>query len=207
MSSLAACGAGSPAWMTGADETPPPAAEASTVAAGDQAAAASVVAVENGSGQSEPGRALAERAKAGCRDSFEQLVRLHENHIFNFIRQLTRNRQDAEDLTQETFIKAYRSLDRYLPSFAFAPWLFTIARRTAASHFRAPGRFEELAGPEEADLEDPSILLERKDERNLLWDLARTPSSASNGRFFGSVMEKAFPPPKPRASWAQTRFM
>src|SRR5690348_1949389 len=86
------------------------------------------------SGPLEPVRAvteptpeqLAERSKAGCLDAFEQLVLRYEVRIFNFLLQFTRNYHDAEDLTQETFLKAHRNLHRYNSSFLFAPWLFTI---------------------------------------------------------------------------------
>jgi len=120
---------------------------------------------------------LAARCQAGCPDSFEQIVLLFEDRVFNFIHQFTRNRHDAEDLTQVTFVKAYRSLPRYNPLFAFAPWLFCIARRTAASHFRSADRFEELtADCAERSVEeaDPANLLARKDESAALWQLART---------------------------------
>jgi RNA polymerase sigma-70 factor, ECF subfamily len=117
---------------------------------------------------------LARRCQAGCRESFELLVRRFEAHIFNFLQQLTRNRQDAEDLAQVTFLKAYRNLHQYKPSFAFAPWLFSIARRTAASHFRSAEYFEELPDDGEAIAEDPATLLAAKDEQSRLWRLART---------------------------------
>src|SRR5262249_44943760 len=118
--------------------------------------------------------ALAERAQGGCRESFEELVLRHEDRIFNFLHQFTRNRHDAEDLTQETFLKVYQNLHRYKPALAFAPWLFTIARRTAASHFRSAKPFEELSTEGESALESPAESLERKDEQTSIWDLART---------------------------------
>jgi RNA polymerase sigma-70 factor (ECF subfamily) len=117
---------------------------------------------------------LAERSKAGCRDSFEVLIARYEARIFNFLRQFTGNHHDAEDLTQETFVKAYRSLPRYNPALSFTTWLFTIARRTAASHFRSAHRFEELPAPEDSVQESPATALECKDERNRLWNLVWT---------------------------------
>lgn len=117
---------------------------------------------------------LAQRSQAGCLESFEQLVGLYERQIFNFLRQRTRSEQDAEDLTQETFVKAYRSLPGYRPSMAFAPWLFVIARRCAASHFRSAVHFEELPADSEGGEENPSALLEQKDEQKSLWKLVRT---------------------------------
>ncbi|MBI4658020.1 MAG: RNA polymerase sigma factor [Verrucomicrobia bacterium] len=125
--------------------------------------------------QNEPSpEQLAERCKAGCSSSFECLVDQFEGRIFNFLYQLTRNRQDAEDLAQETFVKAYRNIHRYEPAYAFATWLFTIAKRTAFSHLRASRPTVELGAEVEIDAEDPGVLLEQKDERNSLWRLART---------------------------------
>jgi RNA polymerase sigma-70 factor (ECF subfamily) len=117
---------------------------------------------------------LARRCQAGCVESFEQLVRRFESQVFNFLRQFTRNPQDAEDLTQETFVKAYRGLHRYSSSLAFAPWLFVIARRTAASHFRSATHFEELPVDSEATEENPATALEQSDEQKSLWKLVRT---------------------------------
>jgi len=117
---------------------------------------------------------LAERSKAGCLDAFEQLVLLYENRIFNFFWRFTGNHHDAEDLTQETFVRAHRSLHRYNASFSFSAWLFTIARRTGANHFRSAQRFEELPQNEESVLETPASALESKDEKNSIWRLVRT---------------------------------
>lgn len=116
---------------------------------------------------------LAQRAREGCRDAFELLVTRHERQIFNYLHQLTRNRHDAEDLVQETFIKAYRAIHRYDASFAFATWLFTIAKRTAYSHFRSAGRAEEYPPDHQVDRTNPATLLEEKDESDSLWALAR----------------------------------
>ena len=63
---------------------------------------------------------LAEKTQNGCRESFEALVERHGQRIFNFLWQLTRNRHDAEDLTQETFLKALRNIHRYNPARSFA---------------------------------------------------------------------------------------
>ncbi len=78
-------------------------------------------------------------------------------------------------MTQETFLKAYRSLPRYRPALAFAPWLFTIARRYRSQHFRSAKHFEELPAEDEPIFaENPANLLESRDEQNSIWRLART---------------------------------
>ncbi|MBI2950097.1 MAG: RNA polymerase sigma factor [Verrucomicrobia bacterium] len=116
---------------------------------------------------------LAEQCQAGCRSAFEKLVGQFEGRIFNFLLRLTGNRHDAEDLTQDTFVKAYRNIHRYQPAYAFAAWLFTIAKRTAFSHFRASRPAEEIRSDLQADFQDPRTVLEQQDESRSLWDLAR----------------------------------
>ena len=116
---------------------------------------------------------LVEQCKAGCRESFSSLVELYEKRIFNFLCQLAGNPHDAEDLTQETFLKVYQNIHRFKSSHAFATWLFTIAKRTAYNHFRGAKRYQELTTEAEADLDDPSVLLEQKDEKTSLWKLAK----------------------------------
>src|SRR5881394_1303976 len=77
------------------------------------------------SDQPEPSsEQLAEKTQNGCRESFEALVERHWQRIFNFLWQLTRNPHDAEDLTQQTFLKAFRNIHRYNPACSFASWLF-----------------------------------------------------------------------------------
>ena len=117
---------------------------------------------------------LVDRSKAGSREAFESLVERFEQRIFNFLCQLTGNAHDAEDLAQETFIKAYHNLHRFSSNHGFSTWLFTIAKRTAFNHFRSAKPFQELSGEEELDFDDPSTLLEQKDATRSVWKWART---------------------------------
>lgn len=79
---------------------------------------------------------LVRQSRAGSLAAFDQLV--HELHpkVHAFLLTLTRNRQDAEDLTQETFVRAWRKLDRFDPSRPLLPWLLTIARRQSIAMLR-----------------------------------------------------------------------
>jgi len=115
---------------------------------------------------------LVEQSKAGCREAFGLLVEHYQERVFNFLCRLAGNPHDAEDLTQETFIKVYQNIHRFNCAQAFSTWLFTIAKRTAYNHFRASRRFRELPADEEVDFQDPSILLEQKDQRTSIWKLA-----------------------------------
>ena len=117
---------------------------------------------------------LAARCQEGCHESFEMLVDQFEERILNFLCQITGNRHDAEDLTQDTFVKVYRNIHRYRPAFAFSTWLYTIAKRTAFSHLRRSSKpSEELSAEKEPDLDDPSVLLERKDQHVSIWKIAK----------------------------------
>ena len=117
--------------------------------------------------------ALVRDALAGRGAAFDDLVRRHSPHVFRYLLQLTRHRQDAEDLTQLTFLKAYRHLDSFDPSHVLIAWLLTIARRSALNHFRANRRWEPLTDREEAPAFAPDAAEEARDLKENLWDRAR----------------------------------
>lgn len=117
---------------------------------------------------------LALESQAGALRSYEQLVRHFEKKIFNFLFQMVRNRQDAEDLAQETFVKAFHSLKNYNQTYPFATWLYTIAKRTGFDFLRKNRRRDvEIPSPEEADNEDPSAVCEKRESADSLWETAR----------------------------------
>jgi RNA polymerase sigma-70 factor, ECF subfamily len=92
---------------------------------------------------------LARRARCGCRQSFDELVRRFQVRLLRFLQRRVRSDADAEDLLQETFVRAYLRLNQYDPTRAFGTWLFTIAHRLAVSHHRrslAAARADAAAG-------------------------------------------------------------
>jgi RNA polymerase sigma-70 factor, ECF subfamily len=68
-----------------------------------------------------------ERARSGDSDAFRLLVEQHGRAIFRLAFRMTGNEEDAEDMVQETFLKAYRQLDRYEARSSFSTWLHCIA--------------------------------------------------------------------------------
>lgn len=118
-------------------------------------------------------RELAQWARDGSLDAFEELVRRHEGRIYRFARRLCGNEEDARDVTQEAFVKAFRMLDRYDPSQEFAPWLFTIARRRAIDHLRSRRNESGEPAGEVAGPDDPASLLALREQRGALWAFAR----------------------------------
>jgi RNA polymerase sigma-70 factor (ECF subfamily) len=73
---------------------------------------------------------------AGEESSFRVLVERHVKPVFNFVLRLTGSSQDAEDISQEAFIKVWRNLRKYRGGQSFKVWLYTIARRTAIDWLR-----------------------------------------------------------------------
>lgn len=79
---------------------------------------------------------LVEDARRGDTQAFGTLVMRYERRLIRVIQQLVRNLEQAEDLAQEAFIKAYERLDQFDPSRRFGPWLFRIGVNQALDHLR-----------------------------------------------------------------------
>lgn len=79
---------------------------------------------------------LVEAARAGNLKSFEALVLRYQGLVHRFLFHFMRNGQDAEDITQETFVTFYRKLDHYKPQHSLKSWLLTMARNLAISQHR-----------------------------------------------------------------------
>jgi len=117
--------------------------------------------------------AVAQVDASGCADDFEQIVRLHSSRIFNFVYQMTRQRQDAEDLVQQTFIKAHKNMHRFDGSRPIINWLLTIARHSTLNHFRASKRWEEMPESTASNEPSPATSAEHREEKENLWADAR----------------------------------
>jgi len=72
----------------------------------------------------------------GDPSGFSLLVHRYQRPVFSLLLQMTGRIEDAEDLAQETFLKAYRSLNLWNPRLPFGPWIYQIARNTAISSQR-----------------------------------------------------------------------
>jgi len=80
--------------------------------------------------------ALVERSRRGSTAAFGELVSHYHGRVFGFLLTLSRHRQDAEDLTQETFLLAWRKFGQFDPEQPLLPWLFTLARHQSISALR-----------------------------------------------------------------------
>jgi RNA polymerase sigma-70 factor, ECF subfamily len=80
--------------------------------------------------------ALVARAKSGDMDAFSELVTHYERRVFRMAKQITQNDDDAEDVLQETFLKAYTHLDNFQGNSKFYTWLVRIAVNEALMKLR-----------------------------------------------------------------------
>ncbi len=83
-----------------------------------------------------PDADVAALAKEGREAAFRELVRRYERPVFSLIFRMVRDRETAEDLAQDTFIKVLNNIDRYRPEFKLSSWLFKIANNVTIDHLR-----------------------------------------------------------------------
>src|SRR3981189_2924486 len=75
-------------------------------------------------------------AKAGGEQAFALLLPRYRRPLVNFLYRMVRNREQAEDLAQEVFLRVYRAREDYIPSAKFTTWLFRIATNLALNSVR-----------------------------------------------------------------------
>ena len=85
------------------------------------------------------------RVKAGDGDAYRALVERHSRSVFRLAYRMTGNEQDAEDVVQETFLRAYRQLHRYEARASFGTWLYRIASNYSLDLMRSRARHPQVA--------------------------------------------------------------
>jgi RNA polymerase sigma-70 factor (ECF subfamily) len=81
---------------------------------------------------------LLARARQGDLPAFEEIVRRHQRRVYAVARRIVRSHDLADDVVQEAFLRAWRSLDRFELGRPFAPWVCRIAANLALNHVRSP---------------------------------------------------------------------
>ncbi|MGB9432695.1 MAG: sigma-70 family RNA polymerase sigma factor, partial [Candidatus Acidiferrum sp.] len=101
--------------------------------------------------------------KAGDEASFELLLHRYRTPLVNFLYRMVRNKEQAEDLAQDVFLRVYRAREDYVPSAKFTTWLFRIATNLALNSVR-DNRYQKL----EVSIDAPvTVDAEDGDERPL----------------------------------------
>ena len=79
---------------------------------------------------------VVQQVQAGDVAAFDQLIRKYRERVYGMVYHMTSNREDAADLTQDAFIKAFQSIHRFQGQSSFFTWLYRIALNSALTHIR-----------------------------------------------------------------------
>lgn len=118
-------------------------------------------------------RTLVAEAAAGSREAFDTLVRLHQARIYKLACILTSGDTEAEDLAQETFVRAFRGMARFRGDSSFGTWLHRIAVNVINSHLAGRARRMEIQPCIVADDESESLMDRVPSSEDLEATLAR----------------------------------
>ena len=106
---------------------------------------------------------LVAKARTGDRDAFRVLVERHSRSLFRLAFRMTGNQQDAEDVVQDSFLRAYKQLDRFDERASFGTWVYRIAVNCSLDLVRSRKRRNEHVAPAELEMEDPILSLPSHD--------------------------------------------
>ncbi len=115
-----------------------------------------------------------QKVKAGEADAFRFLVERHKTIVYNIVLQITRNKEDTEEVAQDVFLKAYQSLDSFKGDSKFSTWLYRIAYNMGISKVRKKklpvSSIEdyELADDEIKQVYDDFELIESSDKKRYI---------------------------------------
>lgn len=118
--------------------------------------------------ESEDDRAVVRRVRSGDVESFGILVRRYEKPVFQAVRRIVRDREEARDVAQTAFVKAYRELASFDETYRFFSWLYRIAIHEALNHVRGGGRVEPMVGDRPTDDPGPVERLEAAETGRLV---------------------------------------
>jgi RNA polymerase sigma-70 factor (ECF subfamily) len=121
---------------------------------------------------------LIERARSRDERAWEILVRQYQEKVFRLAYLLLGDRDDAEDVAQETFVRALHSLNRFDAERPLQPWLLAITKNLARNRLRSMGRYLNAIGrwKQEKDIESESSFNQRMEQTraNDLWKAVKT---------------------------------
>ena len=117
------------------------------------------------------------RCQKGDREAFRWIVDRHKHRAAAFALAWTGNQQDALDLSQEAFARAFRAIQRFDLTRPFYPWLHTILRNLCLNHLGRASRLHEVPLEDTCERIDPlprpDTVLERKELRRGVWEAMR----------------------------------
>ena len=152
---------------------------------------------------SDSDEALVARAKEGDFSAFEMLFDRHRDLVYRFAYQMAPRRDDAEDIVQEVFVRAYQNIHRYRDEAKFTTWILRIATNYGTDRARMSHRRHNLEQQEASgaltwmtmgsDTEDPIQNLEQERLKELLRDaIASLPDHHRNAVTFRDIQEMEY---------------
>jgi RNA polymerase sigma-70 factor, ECF subfamily len=113
-----------------------------------------------GENEQHPDVALVERVRAGDISAYDTLVRKYERQIFRIAQHITQNREDAEDVMQDAFLKAYEKLDQFQGNSKFYTWIVRIAVNQALMKLRKRKSDRTISLDEQIDTGEDMVVRE-----------------------------------------------
>lgn len=114
------------------------------------------------------------RVQFGDANAFELILKEYDKKVYMYIYNMVKNKDTAQDLTQDTFIKVYKNIDRFDKSKHFITWLYTIAKNTTFNYLKSEKKVQLFEIDENIDSisrisnysisASPEVLLERKEQ-------------------------------------------
>lgn len=140
--------------------------------------------------QVHPDVLLVEQAKAGDVGAFEKLVRQYDRQLFRIANHITQNREDAEDVVQDAFLKAYEKLDQFQGNSKFYTWLVRIAVNEALMKLRKRRSDRTVPLDEPIDTGEDEMIREIA-----VWD--ENPEDTYSREELGQILDEAVQSLKP----------
>jgi len=110
-----------------------------------------------GENEPHPDVALVERVRGGDITAYDELVRKYDRQVFRIAQHITQNREDAEDVMQDAFLKAYEKLDQFQGNSKFYTWLVRIAVNESLMRLRKRRTGKMVSIDEDIDTEEGSV--------------------------------------------------
>jgi len=120
------------------------------------------------------------RTKAGDDSAYSELIRRHYKGVLNYVYRFTNLRENSEDLTQEVFLRVYRSAKQYKPEAKFTTWLYKIATNVSLTYVKKKNKDKNVSLDEmnenTGEVEDPSVeisddIIYRNEMKNVIFSV------------------------------------
>lgn len=141
---------------------------------------------------------LVTQFQSGRQGAFDELFKRYQRRIFGYLLRSVRNPEDAEELTLDVFVKAYRALPTWQPKAKFSTWLYTIASNRAIDYHRAKARQPVYLSEDEEGVEAKLIAT----------DISSNPEKQLADKERGRIIREAVDElsPKQKAVFMLTRY-